>query len=187
MKWIYSCSPQNFGPCNLNFWTEYSALTKILCRAIYPQVNIAFANTHRLYVDNKRDWKQQTQLKSIEKIPSNRETTCPGLVASYSQTGIYSLYHHIDFKCISCSQTHLLSLGNPHHWLLCSHTYSMVLDEDIDQEQDTVTSRLWRITFCFVLCEFIPRQVFTPCFTTMVSTVLVVLTRFGCLRVTVVE
>ena len=60
----------------------------------------------------------------------------------------------------------------------------MVLDKDIDQEQDSVTSRLGRITLCFVLCEIIPRQVFTPCFTTMVSPVVVVLRRFGCLRVT---
>ena len=51
----------------------------------------------------------------------------------------------------------------------------MVLDEDIDQEQDSVTSRLGRITLCFVLCEIILRQVFSPCFTTMVSLVLVIL------------
>ena len=57
----------------------------------------------------------------------------------------------------------------------------MVLDEDIDQEQDSVTSRLGRITLCFVLCEIILRQVFSPCFTTVVSLVLVVLRRFGCL------
>ena len=55
----------------------------------------------------------------------------------------------------------------------------MVLDEDIDQEQDSVTSRLGRITLCFVLPEIIPRQVFTHCFTTMVSPVLNVLKRFG--------
>ena len=57
----------------------------------------------------------------------------------------------------------------------------MVLDEAIDQEQDSVTSRLGRITLCFVLCEIILRQVFSPCFTTMVLLVLVALRRFGCL------
>ena len=40
----------------------------------------------------------------------------------------------------------------------------MVLDEDIDQEQGSVTSRFWQNTFCFVLYEFIPRQVFTSLF-----------------------
>ena len=38
----------------------------------------------------------------------------------------------------------------------------MVLDEDIDQEQDSVTSRLWRITFCFVLREFFPDRYLIP-------------------------
>lgn len=111
-------------------------------------------------------------------------------MASYSQTGIYSLYHHIDFYCVSCSQTHWSSLGNPRQILLCSHTNSMVLDEGINHEHDSVTSRLGLITLSFVsvmLCEIIPRQVFTACFTSMVSTVFVVFRRVGCLRVTGVE
>ena len=69
--------------------------------------------THTGYIQTTNATENNKQLKSTVKIPTNRETTCPGLVASYSHAGIYSLYHHIDFNCISCSQTHWLSLGNP--------------------------------------------------------------------------